>query len=264
MLQKVFSKLSKRSFLKYKILLPIGVGILVLLLVFRLFTIKNIVCFENNIPCDENIVSVLVEKKSNSIFTFNKIKVLKELNKIKPVTSFEFHFKFPNKLTVNIKTDTGAIPVYLGLVSEFPTLSINLPPASTESAVTFVKPSIDIQKKLDEVMLSSFEIWFNGELKPIATTEAKVTLLIKEKFSAEELKSIYTLLELVKKHLNVNKVFILGRTVFLSAEGQPDIITSVPYDEAVLLEALQSLGFFTTMKQNPTIIDLRYKNPIIR
>jgi hypothetical protein len=87
---------------------------------------------------------------------------------------------------------------------------------------------------------------------------------VKQKPSKEYLSQLFKLMESLNRYVSVDKVFILGETVFLSRGGQPDIITSVPYDEDKLLEALQSIGFLTTMKKDPKVIDLRYKNPIIR
>ena len=150
------------------------------------------------------------------------------------------------------------------MVSDYPPLSINSNQISTESAVFFEKPSTELNSSIDFSGFSSFNLYENGLLVPIASESSTLYFLLKQKPADETMSKIFKLLETASRYINSEKTYILGDIVFLSRSEQPDIITSVPYDEDKLLEALQSLGFLNTMKKDPKIIDLRYKNPIIR
>lgn len=267
MLPKRSSKFSKKSFLnltqyfkylKYFILVP---AIIILLEVFK---IKTVSCVSGGGGCDTEIVEKLSSYKNTSIFTFNQKKLYESLNRLRPLESLDTHFKLFNVLQVSVNYKNSFIPINLKLVSDYPPLSINSNQVSTLSAIFFEKPSIELNSSVDLSEFNSFNLYESGLLVPIASQSSNIYFLLKQKPTDKIMSEIYKILEIIGKYLSAEKIYILGDTVFLSRSEQPDIITSVPYDEDKLLEALQSLGFLNTMKKDPKIIDLRYKNPIIR
>ena len=267
MLPKRSSKLSKRSFpnlkvyfkfLKYFIFVPI------FLFLVQAFNIKTINCVNNGGSCDPELVAKINIYKNTSIFTFKQKELFESLNKTRPLESLDSHFKLFNTLQVNLNTKSGFLTVNLKLVSDYPQLSFNSNPVSSDSAIFFVKPTSEIDSSIDKTSFNSFNLYENGLLAPTASQSSNIYFLLKQKPADETMSELFKMIEIVNRYLNIEKTYILGDTIFLSRDEQPDIITSVPYDEDKLLEALQSLGFLNTMKKDPKIIDLRYKNPIIR
>ena len=60
------------------------------------------------------------------------------------------------------------------------------------------------------------------------------------------------------------KYILLTNRGFLSRPKEPDIIIGVPFDEGSLASALQSISYLATIKKDAKVIDLSFKNPIIR
>lgn len=257
-------RLLKKNYLRVLKLISILLFPFFIVIIWQVFTIKNVVCINRNEECDEQILLVLDKLKSTSIFSFQHRKIVSEINKIQPIKNLETHFSFFNTLKISIETEENYYLVNLGLVSEYPSLSVNNIAISSDSSVFFVKPSQEIQGFIPKVNMISYRLWSNGSLSPTASQSANLFFLTKQKPEGQSLVNIFKLLNLIEKYQKIDDVYILGSTIFLSREGQPDIITSDSFNEALITESLQSLGFLTTMKKDPKIIDLRYKNPIIR
>ena len=101
-------------------------------------------------------------------------------------------------------------------------------------------------------------------MSPVASAESKIKYLFTEKPTIQTVKSIYALVKLVEKYLNVDQIMILNQKIFLRQANQPDIIVNIPFDEDNLVQALQSYEYLTTIKKDTKVIDLRFKNPILR
>lgn len=264
MLRKGSWNLSKRNY--RNLLRPLAYLLVPIVLIFFLSSLKlkNITCEDRGSPCSVEITNTLNRYLGTSILSLKKQSLLQDLNKIQPTKDIFLHYQSLNSIKIDLESEQRSIPINLSLVIDYPSLSFNQLPISSESAVFFQKPSTEIGSSVGGLVFTSFNLWYNGEISSSATQSSKILFLSKQKPSKEDLVAIFNLLETADKYLKVDNIYILGNVIFLSAAGQPDIITSVPYDGRSLTEALQSLGFLTTMKKDPKIIDLRYKNPIIR
>lgn len=257
-------RLFKKNYRKLFKLVAVSLLLLAILWLGQIFQIKKIICTNNGNQCDQEFLLEINKLTSTNILFFQSKELQNRLEKIQPIKNLSTHFKPLNTIVVNIETESQHLIINYSLVTEYPSLSFNSQPVSSDSANFFVKPSTEIQTFITGTPLTSFKLWPNGKVAPVESLPSKIYYLFKQKSEAENLKEVFTLLDLVEKYTVIDNVYILGNTVFLSRASQPDIITSVSYNEASINEALQSLGFLTTMKKDPKVIDLRYKNPIIR
>ena len=264
MLPRKLFFLSKRNYLKNLAKIATLVAVFFLLIsLLSFFKIKIISCLDNGLPCSENIELTLKPILGTSALYLKQQKIFTEVSKIKPIKKLTTHYRPFNHLKIDIESENKYLPLSHSLVLGLPKLSFNTSNSST-SAMFFQKPSLEISSIIKDLNFTNFHLWFTGDLTPVATQITNIYFLSQQKPEKQDLKSIFELLELTNKYLKADTVYILEKTVFLSREEQPDIITSVPYNRELLLEALHSLGFLTTMKTDPKIIDLIYKNPIIR
>ncbi len=264
MLLKEFLKSFKRRYTKLLSLFFVLLIATLSVFAYSFFKIKNVSCLSATGPCDEEVLLVLNRYRGTSAFVLSKQLLIQELSKIRPVKSLAVHYQLFGNLKIKLETEESFRSIRLVVVKEYPTLSFNKIPESTDTAVLFKKPSQEILDLENNFSYVDFKLWYGGEITPISSDSSKIIFFFKDKPNKEEFKSIYNLLEIVDKYITLDWVYILGKTVFLSRDNQPDIITSVQYNEDQLVEALQSLSFLTTMKKDPKTIDLRFKNPIIR
>lgn len=244
----------KRNSLKYWRLLLFFLVIPLWLFLKDFFEIKTIRCFDGNSSCSQAINGSLNHYLGESALTLKQQDLITTVNKVQPLKALKFHFLFHNTLQLAVDSEKKSLLVNFSLVSALPLVN----------TLDSYKPSLQIASISGNFQHHTFNLWSNGEITPIASSESKITFLSEHKPEKKDLEDLYQLLQVVNKYLTVENVYILGKTVFLSRTQQPDIITSVPFDEESLTEALQSLGFLTTIKEDTSVIDLRYKNPIIR
>lgn len=236
----------------------------IIILVISGLKINKIICLQNNQNCDNVYLELLNKKIGSSLLNLSFRKTVKEINLARPTSGVELHFNLFNTLLVKITTSQKPLDVNLTLVSEYPKLSMDNLPESSTSAVFFKKPSAEIKENYSDLTSTSFGLWSNGELTSAASSESKIKYFITEKPGKDVLIDLYNLINLLLQYTDPENIYIIGENVFLSRGEQPDIITSVPFEQTSLVEALQSLGFFTTIKKDTKIIDLRFKNPTIR
>ena len=263
--------LPKRSFLSLNRKLPnlkyLFFYLLAIAFIFFIVSslkINKIICLQNNKTCDIVYQDLLNKKVGSSLINISFRQTVKDLNMARPTSGVDVHFKLFNTLLVNITNNQKSLDVNLTLVSEYPKLSMDSLPESSTSGVFFNKPSTEIKEIFSDLASTSFSLWSNGELTPASSSEAKIKYFITEKPSTDILIDLYNLTNLLLQYTDPENIYIIDKNVFLSRSDQPDIITSVPFEQTALVEALQSLGFFTTIKKDTKIIDLRFKNPTIR
>lgn len=243
--------------------LPIFLLLLFVLVVYRLFIIDRVECTLNSSPCPAEIAAKVDKHLGSNMLFLNQKELSSSVQSSFPADQISIGFKMFHTLSVKIKGGPTSVMAQLSLAKDLPVLSFDGDPSSTDSAV-FEKPTEEISRLGSAREYLNFEIWASGLMTPTASSESKIKYLFTDKPSAATVKAVFSLLRLLDKYLEVDQVWILDTRVFLSQPGQPDIIVSVPFDEDNLVQALQSLTYLTTIKKDAKVIDLRFKNPIIR
>lgn len=242
--------------------LPPFLFFLVLFLVYNLFAIRHVDCFLNADPCPAEIRDKTNRYLGSNMLLLNQKKLSQSISASHPVEKVSVAFKIFNTLRINIDGQLTALAIQVALVQTLPVLSLDQS-GSTESAF-FTRPTEEIETFGKSQSFTTYEIWASGLMIPVASAESKIKYFFTEKPSPETVKSVFSLLKLVERYLSVEKYWILDDRVFLRPASQPDIIVSIPYEEASLVQVLQSYAYLTTIKKDTKVIDLRFKNPILR
>lgn len=226
--------------------------------------IKNIHCYCDGQVCEESECQAARKLVGKNYLSLNKNKVISTLNKNKKYQKITISTKALNTVVIDFHSATDFFIFNSAITSEQLKLSLDNPPISSDSAAFFNKPSLDISEILKSYQLLSLKIFPSGMYETTSTTSSQIFAITKEKKDISWYKSAHKLIKTVLSYANVSGVYFLDNTVYFAQVGQPDIIVSLDYDEEKLIKSLQSLGFLTTIKKDPKIIDLRYTNPIIR
>lgn len=242
--------------------LPPLLFFLFLFLVYNLFAIRHIDCFLNSDSCPAEISDKTNRYLGSNMLLLNQKKLTQSISASHPVEKVSIAFKLFNTLRINIDGQLTALRIQVALVQSLPVLSLDQS-GSTESAF-FTRPTTEIEMFGKDLNLTTYEIWASGLMIPVASAESKVKYFFTEKPSPDIIKSVFSLLKLVEKYLSVEQYWILDDRIFLRQASQPDIIVSIPYEEASLVQVLQSYAYLTTIKKDTKVIDLRFKNPILR
>lgn len=242
-------------------------GALFLSLVFLLYNtakIKKVHCYCDGQVCEDSQCQIVSKNISGNFLNLNKRKIISELTSSGKYQRVNINAKFPNTVYVNLYATVDFLIFNSMITSELIKLSVDSPPISSESAVFFNKPSAEIVNWLKDYPLISLKIFPNGSYETVSTSSSQIYAITKEKKDLAWYKSAYTLIKTVLSYTSVSGVYFLDNNVYFAEVGKPDIIIGMDYEEQKLLKSLQSLGFLTTIKKDPKIIDLRYANPIIR
>lgn len=242
---------------------PILLLLLFLFLAYNLFTIRRVDCEFNHNSCPAEVLDKTNKYLGTNVLLINQKELSSSMKDSFPIEKITIGFKIFNTLKLQIEGRLPALQAQVFLTSELPRLSLDNSLVSSESGV-FLKPTEEISTLNQEVNFVSFDLWDNGLMTPAASSESKLKYLFTNKPDTETVKSIYKLVKIVDKYLNVEQYWILNRRVFLRQLDQPDIIINVPFDEETLVQALQSFAYLTTIKKDAKVIDLRFKNPILR
>ena len=248
----------------FKKILPVLVVIPVLFLLNNLFVIKKIDCSLNDQPCPEDTLKVINRfLGTNSLFV-NQKELVAGIKAVYPIDTASVSFKMFNTLKVSLQGTRPFIQADVYLVKDLPVLSMDQAPSTTDSAGWWIRPSTDLQNYVNDKEALGFDLWNNGAMTSIATVGANLSYIFSAKPNADTVASVYKLVDLVSKYLTISKIYIVDDRGFLSQTGQPDIIVTVPFDEVSLKQALQSMSYLVTIKKDAKVIDLSFKDPIIR
>jgi hypothetical protein len=247
-----------------KKIFPIVILLIVVLLFNSLFTIRKINCTLNDEICPQE-TQIVVNKLlgTNSLFV-NQKELLTYVKAVYPVDKINVGYQALNTLKISLKGTSPFVQADVYFVSELPSLSMDQAPSSTDSASWWVKPSGELEKFIISNQALGFDLWENGSMTSIATTGANIKFIFSEKPALETISSIYKMVKIILKYIDVSKIYIVDHRCFLSRPEQPDIIIGVPFDEGSLVPALQSITYLATIKKDAKVIDLSFKNPIIR
>lgn len=226
--------------------------------------IKSIYCYCDGQVCEQSICSSISSIVGKNYLSLNKRKVIEEINNIGKYERIDIKTKSLGSVTIDFHTTSDFLIFNSMISSEKIELSIDAPPVSTLSANIIQKPSIEIGQWASKYNLLSLKVYSGGTSETTATTSSPVIAITTEKKSIQWYQSMYKLIKIVLSYVNISGVYLLDNNVYFAQVGQPDIIISSDYQEEKLTKTLQSLGFLTTIKKDPKIIDLRYANPIIR
>ena len=253
----VAKKNSKRIF-------PVLVVILIVLLLNNLFTIQKINCTFNDEVCPKE-TQVIFNKLigENSLF-INQKELLISVKEVYPVDNMSVSYKALKTLNIKLKGSSPYVQADVYLVGSLPVLSIDQAPSTTDSAGWWVKPTGEISEFISSQKALGFNLWENGSMTSIATSGAGISFIFTEKPSSEIVSSVYNMVKIILKYIDVSNIYIINHRSFLSRTGQPDIIVSVPFDEGSLVASLQSINYLATIKKDVKVIDLSFKNPILR
>lgn len=243
---------------------PLFLLFLFIFLMYNLFAIRKTECLLNNHPCPTEVVEKMNKYLGSNVLFLNQKELSSSIKASFPVEKVGVGFKVFNTLSIKLEGRLSSINVQVFLVHSLPQISLDINTGSTESGIVTIKPTDEINHFIGSVSLDSFEIWDSGLMTPTASSESKIKYLFTSKPDTNTIKSIYSMIKIVEKYLSVDQVLILDTRVFLRQTDQPDIIVSVPFDEENLVQALQSFAYLSTIKKDVTVIDLRFKNPILR
>lgn len=244
-------------------MLPIFLFLLFLFLLNNLFKIKSVNCSLDGENCPPEITQRFSKYLDTNVLLLNQKQATQSIISSYSVEKVTIGFKMFNTLMVTLEGGKTPILTMVSLVKDLPVLSMDIDSGSTVSA-NWPRPSIEIETYVKIASASGFGLWENGRMTPVATSESSIKYLISKKPESEIVSSLYRLIKLVNKYLNVQSIQIVGQRVFLSQADQPDIIISVPFDEGRVTEAIKSFSYLVTLKKDAKVIDLRFKNPIIR
>lgn len=242
---------------------PVFLFLSVLFLVYSLSVIRNIHCGFDTQPCPPNLIEKLEKLKGISVIFLNQKSLTSSIKSSFPVEKVSLGFKLFNTLDIRLEGRVPAINVQMALVNDPPEISTLVLPESTTSALV-TKPTEEIASYFQRIDWVNFDFWDTGEMSPTVSAESSLKYVFTSKPDVDTIKSIYNLVKIAEKYLSVDQVMVVNQLIFLRQSNQPDIIISIPYEKDVLIRALQSFAYLTTIKKDAKIIDLRFKNPILR
>lgn len=266
MLQRRSRTLSNNPFKRLRSLygvFPIFIFLLFLFLIYELFVIRRIECTLNGSSCPAEITDKVNKYLGSNVLMLNQKALSSSIKASFPVEKVGLGFKIMNTLKLKIEGRLSAINAQVSLIQNLPVISLDSLAISSTSS-TFTKPTEELDVFNQSIGFVNFDLWDTGLMTPSASAESKFKYLITDKPDAETVKSLYRLIKLVEKYLNVDQFIILDQRIFLRQANQPDIIVNVPFDEDSLVQALQSFTYLSTIKKDAKVIDLRFKNPILR
>ena len=248
----------KKSVLVSVILLGLLFGAL------QLTKIKSVHCYCDGQVCEQNICSSVSAIVGKNYLSLNKRKIIADVNSSGKYERVDIKTKSLGSVTIDFHTTSDFLIFNSMITSEKIQLSIDAAPISTLSANIIQKPSVEIDQWASKYNLLSLKVYPGGSSETTATTSSPIFAITTEKKPIQWYESMYKLIKIVLGYANISGVYLLDNNVYFAQVGQPDIIISTDYQEEKLTKTLQSLGFLTTIKKDPKIIDLRYANPIIR
>jgi hypothetical protein len=249
---------------RFRFVIPVLLLALVIVLLNKLLTINKINCFLNHGSCPDEVVSVLKHLSGTNSLFVNQKELISQVKEVFPIDKLTVKYQVFNTIEVNLFGTTQPIPTDVFLINDPPVFSMDQAPSTTDSAGWWVKPTSELETYLKYQESLGFQLWENGSMTPVASEGGAIKYLILDKPDPNLVSSIYKLVKVINKYLEVSQIYIFGSRCFLSRQGQPDIIVSVPFDEDGLVFALQTLNYLTTIKKDTRVIDLSFKNPIIR
>ncbi len=243
---------------------PVLIFIPLVFFINNLLIIRKINCSFNHDSCPQEILAVQNKLLGTNSLFLNQKELLTFTKAAYPVEKMSVSYKAFNTLNVTLTGTSPFVPAEVYLVGSLPILSMDQAPSTTDSAGWWVKPTgeLDIFVSTQEPL--GFNLWENGSMTAIATTEAKIKYIFSEKPTPDVISSVYKMVKLILKYLDVSNIYIVDHRCFLSRLNEPDIIIGVPFDEGSLSSALQSMSYLATIKKDAKVIDLSFKNPIIR
>ncbi|HSV95010.1 MAG TPA: hypothetical protein VLH94_03505 [Spirochaetia bacterium] len=247
-----------------KKIIPILILAVIVFIFNNIFTIKKVNCIQNGHPCSQETQAVVNKLLGTNSLFVNQKELLGFIKAVYPADKIKIGYQALNTLSVNLEGASPFIQIDVYFVSKLPLLSMDQAPSSTDSAGWWIKPSKELESYISTNEALGFYLWGNGLITPIATTGANVSYIFSEKPTQEIISSVYKMINIVLKYLDVSKIYIINNRCFLSRPEQPDIIIGVPFDEGSLVPALQSISYLATIKKDAKVIDLSFKNPIIR
>lgn len=258
-LKVIFGWIKRRS----RTLFVFSFLLLVTFFVYNLFSVKTIQCSFNSGNCPHEIVQKLNSNiGSNSIF-INQKKLVESIKTVHPISNAIIGFRMFNTLEVSLEGNSESYKAEVFLVKDLPLVTFDEAPGSTISS-DWPRPTEELSILVRDIPSSTFDIWENGSLTPTASSSSILKYILNRKPDAETLTNLYKILNLSFKYLDPQEIYVLNTQVFLRQVNQPDIIVNIPFDEAMLIEAFQSINYLATIKKDTKVIDLRFKNPIIR
>ena len=238
--------------------------LVVLTYINSLLEIKKVSCTCNHQICEND---PCIEKSNyfpKSFIFFNKKKLVNTLNPGNQYQKVSVSFKFPQALVINFEETNDFLVYNQGITNSTLNLSFESAPVSTESMTPFSKPSQEIAAEVGKTKMLSFKVLPNGHATTIATEGSKIISLTTQKTESEWYQKTYRLIKLVSTYYDLEGVYLTDQDLFFYNQNKPDLLIDLQSNEEKISKALQVLGFLTTIKQDPKIIDLRYTNPIIR
>lgn len=262
--KKSFQIWKKRAWFSKKKLIGYILFVGFFFLLFFGFSIKKTECLCDGLSCQQQVCDEIKKNIPKSIFILNSNKVKNKLTQLSHYKNIDIKFVFPQKIQVKLADIDSSLIFNITLVDRKPSLSIDLPPVSSESSPVYNKPGVDLANQHDQYQYLTVQVYADGHHQTVASASSNITAFIHQKKNDDWFEKAYQRIQAVLMYRQADQVYILDNDLYFITLNQPDLIVSLVSEEDNLLKALQSLGFLTTIKQDSKIIDLRYANPIIR
>jgi len=228
----------------------------------RVLTIEKVDCSFNDHHCPQEISDIFARAQNKNFLTLNRKELTWAVEQLLPFESIKINFSFPNILIVGLKGTKDPLSLDIFQVSELPRLSMDTFSASTESG-QWRRPVVEITDFLNGQTGTTQKIWENGSLTA-ASSSSSIFFLYSALPDKDQLTALYHLLVLVNRYLENPGIYIVGDRLFLSVAGLPDIIinTHTPLDHVAA--SLQSIDYLATIKKDARVINLSFKNPVVK
>ncbi len=263
-LKKFILNCKKWLYYKRKPAFYVVILLAILLAGFKFTQIENVYCYIDGQTFEDADCHAARKLVSNSLLGLNRKKIVNTLSATGKYQKIIIRTENLNTVVVDFHSVVDFFIFNSAISKEKLELSMEKTPLSSESAGFFLKPSLEIGDWMKNIQLISLKVFPNGYYETMSTTSSQIYVITQEKKDSNWYMSAHKLIKTVLTYTDVSGVYFLDNNVYFAQDGRPDIIISTDYEEQKLLKSLQSLGFLTTIKKDPKIIDLRYTNPIIR
>lgn len=254
--------------------------LLIVFLIYQLvlgdrFSFKTIHCTIDNQACSSELVAKLDYLKDQKVFTFKPSLAKEKLIKTNPYfKNVNFQIFYPDKLNVQIETEKDLIKVGLikyTVISPTPTPTPLLTPESTIAAIATPSATHDFLNHLPFLSSQPFDYYLltsHGDLITADESSSidQAQILIEDNLPATAtLQNFYLLYhELKLSGFLPRNIWVFGRAAGLKLEKDSIVVFDLNIDPRRSVASLQQIRSESTIDFDVSLIDLRFKNPVIR
>ncbi len=230
---------------------------LVLILTTPVLKISSVNCWTTAGDCGLRHWEILRSKMSKLVFLIKPREIESQLLQDPSIKVAKVDIQFPNRLNARLEMETQLMPIGFINVN---LADLDQPPQSTTSARLWQK-EIMIS---DQPINNFYQINVNGELLPSQETKIEAFIIGDHQPDIEMLKSLHQLWRLINYDgFDIKKLWLTEDHFGLITNQ--NVIALLAFDQPgdKLLATLQQILSESTIDLANTVVDLRFKNPVI-